>query len=221
MSKTIDLINDVEMPVPRAPNELVKLHGPSGWLMLRLQRYALIGWLAFFLLAIVFVLYIFAGRLAPQAVLAVDEGGRLLGQFDYMSPEARSDQELVAGATFFLERYLSVNSATVYNDYATALNMMQAPLREAKMNEVRTTGYLTQIDKANSRSYLTFSDGAKAPQLLERRGLQSLVRLQGTMVIVMTEQTVERPFDVTLEMSTVARNRLATQGLVIDAIRNN
>lgn len=221
MKETTALTEAVEAPLPRTPNDLITLHGPSGWLMLRLQRYALIGWLAFFLLAGVFVLSVFAGRLAPQAVLAVDEGGRVLGQFDYLSPEARTDQELIAGATFFMDRFLSVNSATLYHDYATALNMMSDTLREAKMAEVKETGYLTQIDQAKSRSYLEFFDGARAPQLLWRRGLQSAVRLQGTMVMVMATQEVERPFDVTLEMTAMARNRLATQGMVIDAIRNN
>ncbi len=221
MSKALEITVPEAVPTAVKPNSLLNRHGPSGWLILRLQRYALLGWLAFFLLAGVFVLYVFVERLAPQAVLAVDEGGRVLGQFEYLSPEVRTDQELIAGAMFFIDRYLSVNSATVYHDYSAALNMMSEPLRKQKIAEVKKTGYLTQIDQARSRSYLEYFENARAPTILWRRGLQTAVRLRGSMVMIRGDQTIERPFDLTVEMTLIARNTLATQGLVIDAIRNN
>lgn len=221
MNQSADNLTVTDIPLPRRPNDLIRQHGPAGWLVIRLQRYAVMGWLAFITLAIVFVLFVFVDRLTPQPVLAVDEGGRLLGQFDYLNPDERTDPELIAGTLFFIDRYLSVNSATVYNDYAAALNMMSESLRDAKVSEVKSSGYLSQIEHAGSHSYLEFYDGERAPSVLWRRDLQSAVRVQGKMVIVMNDTAVERPFDITLELTTVARNRLSTQGIKVDVIRNN
>lgn len=210
-----------EPPHALPRNPLLARHGPTGGLILKLQRYALLGWLAFLTVSIIFVLYVFTSRLAPTPVVAVDAGGRLLGNVEYLDPIARTDQELTASAQYFLDRYLSLNSATIYDDYAAALNMMAPSLRKQKIDELKQSGYLTQVDKAKSRSYLEYDTGEHAPQVLSRRDLNSSVRLQGHMVIVMNNSQVERPFDLTLDMHSIARNTLSTQGVEIHAIHNN
>ena len=76
------------------PNELLGRHGPTGWLILRLQRYALTGWIAFFLLLAVFILLVFASTLAPKPVVAVNAAGRVLGRMEYLGPDSRSNIEI-------------------------------------------------------------------------------------------------------------------------------
>lgn len=219
MSSDID--STLSIPTPVTRNDLLNEHGHAGWLIRRLQRYAMIGWLAFFGLAAVFVGYLVVDKLIPVPVLAVDESGRVLGEFEYLSPTSRTDAELVAGAMSFVERYLSVNSDTIYHDYAAALNMMSEALRAQTLEDVKKTGYLAQIEKTRSRSYVEFYQGDKTPRILSRHDLDSAVRLQGRLVITMNDQEIERPFDMTIDMTTIARNRLATAGLMINAIRNN
>ena len=210
-----------EPPHELPPNPLLARHGATGGLILKLHRYALLGWLAFFLVSGVFVAYVFTARLSPTPVVAVDAGGRLLGHVEYLNPASRTDAELTASAQYFLDRYLSLNSVTIYDDYAGALNMMGEELRAQKIAELKQSGYLTQVDKAKSRSYLEYTNGEQAPHVIARRDLHSSVRLKGRMVIVMDASEVERPFDLTLDMTHVARSSLSTQGVQIDAIHNN
>ncbi|KAF0190506.1 MAG: hypothetical protein FD165_2674 [Gammaproteobacteria bacterium] len=219
MSTNIDTV--IAVPVEVTPNDLVGQHGKTGWLIQRLQRYAMIGWLAFFALAAVFVGFLVVDKLIPVPVLAVDESGRVLGAFEYLSPTSRTDSELLAGAISFTEHYLSVNSDTVYPDYAAALSMMSEELRRQTLEDVKRTGYLAQVEKTKSRSYVEFYHGDKTPKIVSRRDLDTAVRLQGRLVITMNDQEIERPFDMTVDMTTIARNSLTTAGLVINAIRNN
>ncbi len=81
--------------------ELLMMHGSTGGLIMRLQRYALLGWALAAVLLFVFVAYIFADKLFGTPVLAVNEEGQVLGHFEYLSSASRNDSEVVAGGQRF------------------------------------------------------------------------------------------------------------------------
>ncbi|MFQ5470971.1 MAG: hypothetical protein ACE5EH_11815 [Gammaproteobacteria bacterium] len=215
------LNSDNALPKNLKKNELLALHGVSGWLIIRLQRYAMLGWLAFFLLAIIFGVYIFFTEIRPVPVLAVDESGKLLGKFEYLSQDYRTDHEVISGAKYFVDRYLSVNSSSIYDDYSQALNMMSEELKQEKLRELKETAYLSQVAKAKSRSFLEYRGGEDKPRILWKKEMDYAVSLKGEMVMLVRDQKIERPFDVVLEASIIPRSTLSSHGLKINRIVNN
>ncbi|MFZ5863176.1 MAG: hypothetical protein ACOYXR_10100 [Nitrospirota bacterium] len=203
-------------------NELLRQHGPTGWLIRRLQRYAVLGWVLF---GITFALYVgqgFLDTLRPQPVLAVDETGRVLGKFDFADATARTEEELVAASMHFLSNYLSLNSETIYEDYATALNLMGDAVRERTIASIKQDGYLARVQQAKTRSRIEFATGDERPTVVERDGLHATVRLRGRLVVYPQEGGHrEQPFDTALFVTATPRTSLATSGIQVDAIRDN
>ena len=220
----------IQTDPPRLTDSGLHAHGKQGWLILRLQRYALLGWALFFLLATTFVIYIFIDKLKPIPVLAVNEAGQLLGQFEYLSPSSRTDDELIAGVKHFHTKCLSVNATSIFDDYAACLNMMNETLRAKKLDEIKQIAYLSQIADARTRSYLVFSEKKDALKILWRDDLNAAIKATGHIVIDQAENTSTNkgsrkikhsPFDITVEIQIVPRTRLSTQGFVVTKITDN
>ena len=198
----------------RSNKDLLNDHGASGWLIVRLQRYSLLGWCLFFLLAIVFVVYLIAASSRPVPVIAVNESGQVLGSFEYLSPSARSDAEILNGAKHWLSYFYSLNSRTIFEDFTAALNMMSEDVRAKKLSEIIELGYLQQVENANTRSYVEYTDA----KLISRQDLLSVVELSGKLIIDGGQSLVERPFSIRLDLESVSRStlgQLGTAGLKI------
>ncbi|MHB8454001.1 MAG: hypothetical protein ACYDDO_04730 [Acidiferrobacterales bacterium] len=218
----------MQAPEKLKPNEILRQHGPAGWLIVRLQRYALTGWIAFFALLCVFVLLVFVSTLAPRPVVAVDAAGRVLGQMEYLDPANRSDAEIIAGAERFLDDYLSLNSATIFEDYAAALNMMTPGLRKATLAALQRTlatadgDYLARVRAAQTRSRVRFSDTPSGARILTRHGSFIQVRIAGRIHVIGSDNHESvRPFDTTLTVAIVARTSNDTAGLEVAGITDN
>lgn len=204
----------MDTPEKLGANDILKKHGPAGWLVRSLQRYAMLGWLLFFiLLGMIFVTNL-VKMFVPQPVFAVDEAGHLLGVIEYLKPTSRTDQEIIAASKYFIQNFLSLNSATIFEDYAAAMNMMASAYLAETQKAVKDDNYLARVAAAKSRSWLEFAatDGAK---IVERRNMNAQVRLRGNIVVDAGGGRVEKPFDVMLETEVVARNTNNTSGLVI------
>ena len=200
--------------------DLLTMHGPTGGLVMRLQRYALLGWGLAGVMLFVFIAYVFADKLFGTPVLAVNEEGQVLGHFEFLSGESRTDEEVMAGGQRFLRDYLSANSAFIMEDYTQALNMMDEGLKQKKLAEVLENNYLIRIENANTRSHLELSS-SHSPQIEWRRDLQSAVRYRGNVVAQAGNSVVEQPFDITLTLLAVPRSTLATIGFKIIDITDN
>jgi len=201
----------------RSAKALINDHGPSGWLIVRLQRYTLLGWLLFFLLSAVFVVYVTIAASRPVPVIAVDESGRVLGSFEYLSPALRTDAEVIDGAKHWLQYFYSLNSNTIFEDYTSALNMMDEPLRQAKLKEVIDLNYLKQIENAHTRSNIEF----QKVNLINRKDLTSVVELSGSIVIDNGSDLIDKPFYIRLGLESVSRStlgQLGTFGLKITSV---
>ena len=208
------------MDIPRTQaNEILKEHGPAGWLVRRLQRYALLGWALFFLVLILHFLLILAGTLAPRPVVAVDAAGHVLGTFEYLAPSTRSDDEIIASGKRFAVLFMSLNSATVFEDYAEAMNMMGPQLLAATELSLKSDNYLSRVAKARARSWLEFAPNGV--RITARSGLNAQVRLAGNIMIDAGGGPVSKPFDLTLETQAVARNTTNTGGILILARKDN
>ena len=207
-------------PAKVEANEILKKHGPAGWLVRRLQRYALLGWALFFIVLFMHFLIILLSTFAPRPVVAVDESGRILGTFEYLKPTTRSDQEIIAASKRFASLRLSMNSATIFEDYAEAMNMMAPDMQAAEQLSLKSTNYLAKVAAVKARSWLEFDqkDGAR---IITRNGLNAQVRLAGNIVFDVGSGPTSKPFDITLETQAVARNTTNTSGLMILSRKDN
>lgn len=210
----------MEKPVKQTANEILKKHGPAGWLIRRLQLYGMLGWILFFITLGMFFLTSLIRTLAPQPVVAVDEAGRVLGVLEYLRPNSRSDEEIKAASMRFLQLYLSLNSETMFEDYAGAMNMMAPELLKRTQEALKTDNYLARVVQAKSRSWLEFTPGTGI-QIIERKNLNAQVRLRGNIVIDGAGGRLSKPFDITLETQAVARNTNNTSGINILSRKDN
>jgi len=105
-------------------NELIARHGVQGSMMLRLQRFSLLGWFLFSFLLVTNIVVVTIDQIIPEPVIAVDEAGRVLGTFEFMDASQRTNEEILAGAIYFARNYVNVNSSTIFDDYAASVNMM-------------------------------------------------------------------------------------------------
>jgi hypothetical protein len=168
----------------------------------------------------VYFLTSFVRTLAPQPVVAVDESGRVLGVLEYLHPSSRSDEEIKAASMRFLQLYLSLNSETMFEDYAGAMNMMAPALLKRTQEALKTDNYLARVVQAKSRSWLEFTPNAGI-QLVERKNLNAQVRLRGNIVVDGPGGRLSKPFDITLEIQAVARNSNNTSGINILSRKDN
>ena len=201
-------------------NELIHQHGLQGSLMLRLQRFSLLGWGLFILLLLGNIVVVAIDRMIPEPVIAVDESGRVLGTFEFMDASQRTNDEILAGATFFVRNYVNVNSATIFEDYAAAVNMMAPELASSTLADVRRSGYLTAIKEGETDSRIRFASGDGAPTIVRREGLQATVHLRDDIIVrYLNGEENKTPFDLTVSMELVPRTTLSTHGLKVTAIK--
>jgi hypothetical protein len=220
MSKPVG-INQSAKPIKATTNPLLQ-HGPAGQLIVRLQRYALLGWgLAIAVILLHFLILVIASTV-PRPVVVVDQSGREIGNIDYLSASSRSDQDIVAASMRYLTLRLSLNSATIYNDIAEAMNIETPEMQALTKAAVMADNYLQRVEKAKSRSWLEFAAGSSGPVILDRKGLEARVRLKGNINIDTGGKSIDpRPFDVTLTIRSAARNSKNTSGVQIIEMRDN
>ena len=198
--------------------DLINGQGPAGQLVLTLRRYALLGWVLFFLTAIYCGLYILVKTAQPIPVFTQDSEGRLTGQIDYANPLQRTPSELFADSKYFLLHHLSANSATIYEDAAIALAMMGDELRERTLGQYKQTNQLRQIEKANVTSRITFArDADTAPEVSWRRDETAGIRLQGDVRI---GEKISNAYFVELTVRIVPRTVDYPHGIEIIDIRD-
>lgn len=212
----------VLLPNKIEKSDYLKAHGETGWLIVRLQRYALLGWGLFFVLFFVLLGSYFLNMILPGPVMVVDNEGQFIGEVDFFEPVKRHDDELKRAGRKFLSFYLSMNSETIFEDYAIAMNMMTAELLEQTKENIGKDGYLAQISKARSRSHIQFDKGEEGTQIIERKGPQSSSRYKGTLTVFPFDGVpVESPFNITLFMKAVPSTSLRSSGIEITAIHDN
>lgn len=197
---------------------LLHKHGTTGSLVLLLRRYALLGWVLFFLLALYTGAYILVKAGQPIPVLTLDPDGRLLGHIDYVDPLNRTDTELISGGKYFLLHHLSANSATIYEDAAIALSLMADAVRARTLEQYKQTNQLRQIEQADVTSRMTFSrEEAKRARVVWRRADTAAIELQGDVRI---GDAIKNDYYVELTVQIVPRTQENTHGLQILAIRD-
>ncbi|VAW82937.1 hypothetical protein MNBD_GAMMA13-692 [hydrothermal vent metagenome] len=197
---------------------LISKQGAAGSLVLMLRRYAVLGWVLFFLLALYTGAFILVKAGQPIPVLTMDQEGRLLGNIDYVDPLSRTDIELISSAKYFLLHHLSATSATIYEDAAVALSMMGDELRERTVSQYKKTNQLREIEKADVTSRITFArDSEKRARVVWRRNDTAAIALRGDVRI---GDEVSNPYYVELTVQIVPRTQDYAHGIKIIDIRD-
>ena len=208
-------------PVKTKTNPLLG-HGVGGWLMVRLQRYALLGWGVAFLVLILHFFVAALGAVTPRPVLVVDESGRVVGNLEILNSRARSDDELIAASKRYLSNCMSLNSATIYDDYAACMNMQTPELLAITKASLATDNYLPRVEKVKSRSWLEFSIVQNAPAIVGKHGMEVHIRLKGLAHVDLDGKPADsRPFDTTLGLRIVPRTSLNTSGIAVFETKDN
>ena len=198
--------------------EVIARQGVAGSLVLMLRRYALLGWLLFFITAAWAGAFALVQIARPVPVLTLDSEGRLLGRIDYVDPLQRNDSELTADSLYFLTHYLSANSATIYDDAAIALSMMSEELRRSKLEQYKQTNQLQQIERADSSSQISFArTGQKKPQVIWRREGMAGIRIGGEIRL---GEAISNPYFVELTVRLIPRTLDNNHGIEITDIRD-
>ena len=211
---------EVMTPKKAAPNPLA-LHGQQGRLIVRLQRYGMMGWLLFFFLLVAVMVLIGISTLAPKPIVAVDQNGRVLGNIEYLRASARTDQEVTAAAAYVAQNCLSLNADNIEDDLAECMNIMAEPLYNQWL-EMLKTGYVSRIRNAGARSRVTIEPNGV--QILSRKDLVSVVQVRGkvsTRVIANGDSSEqEKPFALEMTLTAIPRSTISTRGFRLDAYKD-
>lgn len=153
-------------------------HGPKQKREAKLLRLLKIAIVVIVLQVLMFGAFVVAVTIKPEQPIVVDKDtGEVIGE--YMTTAFRTNAELIGGAKRFTQYHLSFNSATVYEDFAAALNMMSDKLRESRIKYLKESNLARDIKSASSTSHLDFS----TEKILEMKGPYAKVELAGDLVI--------------------------------------
>ena len=209
-----------EAPTKAVANPFA-MHGMQGRLIVRLQRYGLLGWILFAFMLLVFVALVMLSTFAPKPVIAVDANGHVLGTMEYLAGSARTDQEVTAAAMYAAQNCLSLNAETIETDVTECMNMMNEPLYNQWL-ELLKTGYVSRIKQAGTRSFITFAKDGNT--IMSRKDLVSVVTLKGTLTTraYVNGQTESRDKLFALEMvlTAIPRSTVSTRGFRLDSYKD-
>lgn len=217
---------DTQKPMAMTANDILIKHGPMSGLVRQLQRFALLGWFLFALVLVLHFVLVMLSTMAPRPVVTVNASGQVIGNLEYLSPTARSDDELLAASMRFVQNFMSLNSESIFDDYSQAMNMMAPELFEKTRHSIMADNYLAIVAKSQTRSRIEFGRGELAPRVVERKDLEGQIRLRGQIVVYDarvrgTSSEVKKPFDMTLRVRAVPRNTLNTAGITVMDWRDN
>ncbi|MHB1951403.1 MAG: hypothetical protein ACYCQK_08010 [Acidiferrobacteraceae bacterium] len=199
-------------------NELLGRHGETGSILRSVRRHGLLGWCLFGVAAVLLLVLSAAYSLIPRPVLVVDRTGRVRGQITWRRSVV-SRREMLDDSETFVSDLLSMNSATVFDEYAHALNMMSPALRARILAETRRNEYLAKIVAAHLTSWVTFATGDQAPQILKTAGNRAWVQLSGQVIADGAQVRRSAPFDLMLGIRRVPRTTANTSGIEVDSVR--
>lgn len=198
-------------------NRLLDAHGRTGQLMLRVARYGRLGWWLFAITGMGCVVLSGVFLWAPRPVLVVDRHGHVVGQICWRHVTV-SDRAVIRDSIAFASSFLSMNSGTVFTDYAHALNLMTPALRGRIMARLKRTGYLGRVRDAHTVSWVDIAGGANRPRLLRRTAKSAVVRLLGTIAVVGDGQRRNLPFRLLLNLRLVAMDSEHRLGIEVSQV---
>lgn len=199
-------------------NDLLDRHGDTGSILKSLRRYGLLGWCLFGVSALSLLVLSTAYSLVPRPVLVVDREGRIQGQIAWRR-STLSRRQMLDESEEFVSNLLSMNSATIFDEYARALNMMSPPLRRRILDETRKDEYLSKILAAHLISWVTFATGGRAPHILKVAGHRVWVQVSGAIVADGAHAHRSAPFDLVLSIRRVPRTTANATGIEVDSVR--
>lgn len=195
-------------------------HSVGKSFVLRLQRWNIAGWVFGIFWMLAYVITVLVSTVSPKPIPVVDETGRLVGSIEYFNPSQRTEQEIIAASMYFTRNYINVNSATVFEDFASAMNMMDRPLFDTMRQKITDESFLARIKNANTVSYVEWATGKDIPVIVGRKDNFVDIRLRGNIVLASTTPAKSIPFDVLVNAKLSPRNRLNTTGLLIVDVKD-
>lgn len=197
-------------------NRLLDRHGETGSVLRTLRRCSMIGWLLFVAVLAVLLCVIAVVAVVPRPVLVVDGAGRVVGQIDWR-PTVPARAQAVEATKRFVSDLLSMNSSTVFDEYARALNHMATGLRRRTIADLRKTGYLAQVEHAHLVSWVEFDHGGVSVRRASGRTL--VVTLSGRVVIEAPSGQRRNPFHLAVTVRRIMRTATNGAGIEVSEVR--
>ena len=191
--------------------ELINMHGPSGKLVMSLRRYALLGWILAAILFVLLVLTLFIDSLRDVPVLAVDETGRVLGTFEYLDNNARTNEEITLTLKRWVDAKTSSNSSTIYEDHFFYQSLCSDELYLKEINIMQANLAPKKIKDAKLSSYVEWDDNQT--KILKKEGKNITFNAVGKVVI--RESNTKLKFNYTISAKIVPRTPKNTSGLIV------
>lgn len=129
-------------------------------LIIKSGRFAIFGWVAFFITLLILLGQNIFYALMPTKVMA-SENGRVIGYVTFDEPRSRSNDDILGDVKVWVARCVSVNKIKIYEDLSICLNHMEPELAEAKILVYDKTGYADAIEKLGCERTNTEYDTAK------------------------------------------------------------
>jgi hypothetical protein len=198
-------------------------HGKSGFLIVKLQRYSLLGWFLFVITGALFTGYVFIDKLTPPHSVVINESGQVVGALEYFDEWSRSDTEIIASSKHFIRSHLSLNTATIFDDRAIALNMMEKSLHDQTLLDLAESNFFTIVEDAQTVSRIEFVDGETYRNYVMRRdGKRITVMVNGNLLLGVGKPR-KIPFRTVLIVEIIPRRHSSgeqTEGIVILEIQD-
>ncbi|WP_035415900.1 hypothetical protein [Ferrimonas kyonanensis] len=209
-------------------------HGLIGSYFVSLSRRGGIGWIAFFVILMLYIFTLWFHAVRQPNIIVVDQQGNMLGRVNFEDPLARTDAEIKGTIKRFGSCYWSLNASTFRDDVACVLSMMDTmpqkgktqSLRELHIAALEESNLMAIVETAQNKTSVEFYDDEI--RVLERRsfvdadgGDYVLVRavLAGEIQAIGTRKKVkEFRQEVTLRL--VPRTDFSLLGAKVHAIQD-
>ncbi|MBY5979217.1 hypothetical protein [Ferrimonas balearica] len=208
--------------------------GATNSYFLRLSSLAGLGWAAFFVLLALYLFTLWFHATKPPQIMVVDQRGNFLGYVNFENPLARTDAELIGTLKRFGQCYWSLNAATVKDDVACVLSMMDTmpqvvsglSLREMHIESLKDSNFIAIVEAAGNKTTVQFFDAEI--DILERLsvvGIEGepymLVRatLAGEIQALGTRKTV-KTFRQEITLRLVPRTDFSLVGAKVHALKD-
>lgn len=196
-------------------NALLSRHGETGSVLRALRRCSLLGWLLFMGVSLGLIFVVAVVAVVPRSVLVVDGAGRVVGQIDW-HPTRPTRAQAIDAAKRFVSEILSMNSATVFDEYAHALNQMAPSLRQRLMADLKKTNYLGRVEGAHLISWVEFDQGVVSVRKVS--GATLVITLTGKVVVDTPSGQRLKPFHMAVTVQRVARTPANSAGVEVSDV---
>ena len=179
------------------------------------QRQGRLGWVAFFMMLVVFLLQNIFIILKPKDVWAADINGNVVGQVLFDEAYYRSDDDVINDFKSWVKNCVSVNKSTIVNDESMCLTHMEGDLADSRYNEMLLNEWIHQVSiNGCSKTDYTFDNEKTILIDRDNKGYKAEINLSGTVICLDSGTPITQDFYINAKAR--LKSRTTTRPLAIE-----